>query len=154
MLQLTVNRKYPKSEYTIGEFYTNGVFYDMSLEDTDRGLTNSMTVQQILQKKVYGRTAIPKGTYRVKLTYSPKFANKPWAKKYKGLVPEILNVKGYSGVRIHPFNRASETYGCIATGKNTIKGQITEATASYLKLMDKYIWPAYQKNEDIFITIK
>lgn len=88
------------------------------------------------------------------MTYSSKFANRVWGKKYKGKVPQLINVKGYGGVRIHPLNTAKDTLGCIGVGKNTSKGMITNSTAYYYKLLDEYILPAIRKNEKVYITIK
>ena len=113
-----------------------------------------MSEWMIKLKKIYGETAIPTGTYEVKLTYSPKFAGRVWGKKYNGQVPEIMNVKGFSGVRIHPFNTASQSYGCISVGRNLEKGKVLQATNYYYKLMDDYLIPAFNKGEKVFITIR
>ena len=59
-------------------------------------------------EKVYGKTAIPEGTYEVKLTHSPRF---------KKILPEILNVPNFSGIRIHSLNKAEESEGCIGVGE-------------------------------------
>lgn len=153
-MELVVDRKYKKDTYTIGKLYVNGIEFSDTLEDKDRGLTSGMSFNEIKQKKVYGETAIPTGTYEVRMTYSPKFANRAYGKKYKGEVPEILNVVGYNGVRIHPFNTAQESLGCIAMGKNSIKGKVTNSTAYYYKLLDNYIVPATKRGEKITLTIK
>jgi hypothetical protein len=125
-----------------------------TLEDKDRGLTSDMSLAAIKLRKIFGKTAIPTGTYRVKLTYSAKFANKPWAKKYGGLVPEILDVKGFSGVRIHPGNDQYDTEGCPLVGENKEKGRVINSVAKYCELMDNYLMPAHKRNDEIWITIK
>ena len=111
-----------------------------------------MPIGKINQIKVYGRTAIPKGTYKVILSVSPKFKDRPWAKKYNGLVPEILNVKGFAGIRIHPGNRATDTDGCPLVGDNTAVGRLTNSTKRYYELMDKLV-PAWEKGEEITLEI-
>ena len=151
---LKVNRRWKKESYTIGELFVNGVRLCNTLEDKDRGLNSSMPVGIINQKKIYGLTAIPTGTYKVVLSYSPKFAKKAWAKKYGGLVPEILNVKGYSGVRIHIGQTDKDTLGCILVGENKEVGKVINSTKCYYELMDKYIMPAWSAKEEITITIK
>lgn len=153
-MQLTLERKWKKDAYTIGKLYVNGEFFSNTLEDKDRGLTSSMTLEEINKKKIYGQTAIPSGTYEVKMTYSNRFNSRVWGKKYGGKVPELLNVKGFGGVRIHPFNRASESLGCIAVGKNSITGAVTNSTQYYYKLLDNFIIPAIKKREKITLTIK
>ena len=153
-MEITVDRKWKKDTYTIGVCYINGVRFSETLEDKDRGLDNSMSESVIKSKKIYGQTAIPTGTYEIKMTYSPKFANRAWAKKYSGKVVEITNVKAYSGVRIHPFNTAAESLGCIAVGRNLVKGKVLQSTIYYQKLVDDYISPALKRGEKVIITIK
>lgn len=152
-MEILVIRKWKKSTYTIGKVYINGVAFSESMEDTDRGLTNLMSEQEIKNKKIYGQTAIPSGKYEIKLSYSPKFANRAWGKKYKGNVPEIKDVKGFSGVRIHPLNKPEDSLGCIGFGRNLKKGMIVNSTETYYKLMDNYILPAISRNERIELTI-
>lgn len=153
-MELLLDRKWKKDTYTIGIMYVNGVRFSETVEDKDRGLSDKMPLAEIKAKKVYGKTAIPTGTYEIMMTYSPKFASKAFGKKYGGKVPQMMNVKGYEGVRIHPFNTAEDSYGCVAVGKNSIKGQVTQSTAYYYKLMDNYIMPAVKKGEKITLTIK
>ncbi len=153
-LELTVKRIYNCDSYCIGRWYAGALYVCDSIEDTDRGMKDSWSIEKIRKTKVYGETAIPKGKYKVVLSVSPKFKNRVWAKKYDGLVPEITNVKGFSGIRIHPANFATELLGCIAPGVNSRKGQVTQSQATYYKLMDKYIMPAYKKGETIWITIQ
>lgn len=153
-MNIVIDRKWKKDTYTIGNLYINGVLFSNTLEDRDRGLTSAMTLEEISKKKVYGQTAIPTGTYEIKMTYSNKFATRVWGKMYKGYVPQLMNVKGYSGVRIHPMNTAADTYGCLGVGKNSAKGMITNSTAYYYKLIDDYINPALKKGEKVMITIK
>ena len=153
-MQLTLERKWKKDTYTIGKFFINGTFFSNTLEDKDRGLTSSMTLEEINKKKIYGQTAIPSGTYEVKLTYSNRFHSRVWGKKYNGKVPELLNVKGFGGVRIHPGNKAADTLGCILVGKNSAVSMVTNSQAYYFKLLDNYIVPAINKGEKILLTIK
>lgn len=153
-LQLTLTRKYRLSEYTIGRMQVGSVVTSDTLEDRDRGLTDTMSLTAIKLRKIFGKTAIPTGTYRVKLTYSPKFASRPWAKKYGGLVPEILNVKGFSGVRIHPGNDQYDTDGCPLVGENKVKGKVINSVATYCALMNEYLIPAHRRNDEIWITVK
>ena len=153
-MNIVIDRKWKKDTYTIGNLYINGVLFSNTLEDKDRGLTSSMTLEEISKKKIYGQTAIPIGTYEVKMTYSNRLHSRVYAKKYDGKLPELINVKGYEGVRIHPFNKAQETLGCLSVGKNNIKGAVTNATAYFYMLVDNYILPAIKRGEKITITIK
>lgn len=148
-----IERRWPKAGYTVGRLHVDGVLWCNTMEDTDRGLDQSMTVVAIKARKVRGQTAIPKGTYEVTLTVSPKFAKKPWGAKYGGLVPILLRVKGFDGIRIHPGTTAEDTSGCILPGLNTKVGQLTESVFSYFRLMDEVFMPAYRAGETVTLEI-
>lgn len=157
-MRFFLDRFYKGSEYTIGHLYRemNGqmILICDTIEDTDRGLKQKWSLTEILAKKKYGITAIPRGTYEIIPTVSPKFKYRVWGKKYNGIVPELKNVPGFAGIRIHPANKATELEGCIAPGKNSVKGQVTQSQSTYYKLMDDYIIPAWNKSEKIWITIQ
>ena len=153
-MRILVDRKWKTNDYTIGVMYINGTRFSDTLEDKDRGLKDTMTEDSIKQKKVYGKTAIPTGEYKIKMTYSPKFVNRVWGKKYSGKVIQIMNVKGFSGVRIHPGNIPEESLGCIFPGRNLEKGKVLQSTAYYYKLVDNYILPALKRNEEVVIQIR
>jgi len=153
-MKLTLDRKYKKQDYTIGHLYINGQYFCDTLEDKDRGLTQDMPIEEIESKKVYGETCIPAGLYEIKMTYSPKFHTRTWAKLTSGRVPQIMNVPCWSGVRIHPANEASELLGCIAPGKNTKKGMVTSSTHYYTILVIDFIYPALENKEKVYLEIK
>lgn len=154
-MELLVKRVARRDEYTIGRLYINGVKFSDTLEDCDRGLTQDMPLEEIKAKKVYGKTAIPTGTYEIDMnTISPKFQARSWAKPYGGKLPRLLNVPGYEGILIHPFNSAAESLGCIGVGKNSIKGMITDSSRTFMSLMSKYLLPAKVRGEKITISIE
>lgn len=125
---MTLRRIANKKDYCIGRLYINGVYFCDTLEDTDRGLDDTMTEEDIKEMKVYGETAIPTGIYTVLLTYSPK---------YKKVMPLINKVKGYSGIRIHSGNTAKDTEGCLLVGKNTKVGMVTDSRNTYNALFKR-----------------
>lgn len=150
-MELLLKRIAKKGEYTIGNLYVDGKWFSNTLEDTDRGLTSSMSNEQIAKVKVYGETAIPTGTYIIDMnTVSPKFQNRSWAQPYKGKVPRLQNVPGYEGVLIHPGNTSNDTSGCILVGKNTAKGKVTSSQATFKALMNILI----KQRDPIIITIE
>ena len=153
-MEISVSRKWKKDTYTIGQMFINGKYFSDTCEDKDRGLSDNMPEEQVKTKKIYGKTAIPTGTYEIKLTYSPKFATRVWGKRYGGRVPQIIEVKGFDGIRIHPFNTAEESLGCISCGRNLEKGKVLQATSYYYNLMDKYLIPTFNKGEKVTITIR
>ena len=154
-MEIVVERAWKKDTYTIGKLFIDGQRICETMEDKDRQLANDMPLAEINKKKVYGETAIPTGRYKIDMnTVSPKFKNRAWAKKYNGIVPRLLKVQGFEGVLIHPLNTAKDSYGCIGPGRNTVKGVVTNSTYWFNYIMDKYLIPARDRNEDIYITIK
>jgi len=153
-MRLKIDRAWKKTGYTIGRFFVNGDRFHESLEDEDRGLDSTWSEAQVKAAKIFGQTAIPAGTYKVILSVSPKYKDRDWAKEFDGLVPEIVGVTGYSGVRIHPANKASEIEGCIAVGENKVRGGVINSKKTYLELMRNYIWPAWRSGEEILIDIE
>ena len=153
-MRLTVERRYKCNGYTIGRLHIDGVRFCDTLEDADRGLDSSMSIQKLRRMKVYGETAIPTGTYHIDMnTVSPKFKNRPWAKKYGGIVPRLLAVPCYSGVLIHVGTDQNSTLGCIIVGENKVKGKVVNSAKTFEKLMDLLIF-AKEKKEEITIEIK
>lgn len=157
-MELKVKRIFTCNSYTIGKLYIDGEYFCDTIEDTDRGLTSDMTEEEIKEKKVYGETAIPLGTYNITMNVkSPKYSNfnkYKWAKPYDGYLPRLENVKGFEGILIHLGNSASSSSGCLLVGYNTIKGRLTSSTVAFQKLMDNYLWKAKENNEQITITIE
>ena len=123
---LTVKRTNFTEDSTIGELFIDGKFFCYTLEDKDRGLTDSMSLAEIKLRKIFGITCIPYGKYKVVLSMSPKFGK---------VLPEIQGVKGYSGIRIHTGNTAKDSLGCLLVGKKKAFNQIFESTAAMRELM-------------------
>ena len=136
-MKLVLERTFKGSAYTIGKLYVDGDYFCDTLEDVDRGLSSDMPLSEINEKKVYGKTAIPTGTYKVVMNVvSPKFKDRTWAKPWDGKLPRLENVPGYEGILIHVGNKAEDTLGCILVGQNKVKGQVINSTATFDKLMD------------------
>ena len=117
-MEVIIDRAWKREKYTVGKVIIDGERFCESMEDKDRGLTRDMSEKEIKRVKVYGETAIPIGVYTVKMTYSPK---------YKRNMPEVLDVPGFSGIRIHSGNTAKDSLGCILLGRNMKVGMITES---------------------------
>ena len=102
-----IKRMVFSNKSTIAELWVNGIFFCHMLEDKDRGLTQWMSLQEIAAIKVPKATAIPRGMYHCKMTMSPRFGK---------MMPEILNVPGFVGARMHAGNDADDTEGCPLFG--------------------------------------
>ena len=78
--------------------------------------------------KIYGKTAIPTGTYKIVMNVvSETFKNRSWAKPYGGKLPRLVNVPGYEGVLIHVGNTADDTSGCLLVGRNKLLERLLKA---------------------------
>ena len=154
-LELLVDRKYKKETYTIGNLYVDGEWFCNTLEDKDRGLKSSMSLEEINKIKVYAETAIPAGRYKVIMdVVSPKYNRVKWYKdNFGGRMPRLENVKGFSGVLIHPGTTAVDSAGCIIVGLNKKKGNVLESRATFTKLW-KILEEAYKSKKTIYLTIK
>nr|UWD66253.1 MAG: Protein of unknown function (DUF2778) [Bacteriophage sp.] len=135
-MELTLNRIFLGSSATIGELLINDKHLCDTLEDRVRPEG----------EKVYGKTAIPEGTYEVKLTHSPRF---------KKILPEILNVPNFSGIRIHTGNSSKDTEGCILVGtwdgeKEDWVGSSKIAFDELMTLLEE----ATNNKEKVTITVK
>lgn len=112
-----VERRFRGQDYTIGRLYIDGAYFCDTLEDVVRD-----------GKKIKGKTAIPAGKYTVVKTMSPRFGK---------VLPEIKDVPGFSGVRIHSGNTADDTDGCILLGLNKKKGQVINSRDAMAFFMDR-----------------
>lgn len=154
-MKIKVERIYTCTKYTIGRFYVNGKYICDTIEDADRGLSSTMTVEHIKSLKIYGKTAIPYGTYDITMNVkSPKFSVKPFYQRVcNGFVPRLIDVKGFEGVLIHTGNTADDSFGCILVGDNTERGKVTKSKDMFEKIMNEYLLPAKKRNEKITIQV-
>lgn len=144
-MEVLIDRAWKKDGYTISRLYVNGKLFGCNtLEDTDRGLSQDMQLEEIKNKKVYGQTAIPRGIYECVYTYSNRF---------KKMLPLLLNVKGFEGIRIHSGNSAKDTDGCILVGLNLKKGMVLNSREWTNKLVSK-MKEAWDKKEKVTIVIQ
>ena len=100
-IKLILQRDVMTHDFTLGRLIVNGATYGYTCEDTDRLLEENPGA------KIKGKTAIPRGLYRMMTSMSQRFGR---------LMPEVKGVPGYSGVRIHSGNTAADTEGCPLLG--------------------------------------
>lgn len=155
-MKLELKRTYKGDQYTIGHLYINGIFLCDTIEDVYRGTTDDMKFTKTGNsigywtdsegnkiEKVYGKTAIPTGTYKVEVTFSNKF---------KKDLPLLKDVKGFDGIRIHSGNTEEDSLGCIIVGENKVKGKVINSRIKFNALMEA-LAPAIKSGEEITITI-
>jgi hypothetical protein len=142
-MELELIRKTRSNNSTIGELSINGNFECYVLEDKDRGLKKDMTLSELVSKKIHGQTAIPEGRYEIAITFSNRF---------KKMLPLLLDVPAFAGIRIHAGNSAADTEGCLLPGKNKSADSVSSSRIAFTSLYDKL--KVAVEGEKVFITIK
>jgi hypothetical protein len=102
-IDIFLTREYFTDRCTIGLFDYED-YQCFSLEDVVREKPGI----PVAEWKIPGETAIPVGRYEVIRTMSNRF---------KKVLPILLDVEGYAGIRIHPGNTDEDTEGCILLGE-------------------------------------
>lgn len=154
-MEILLKRIAKKPQYTIGKLYINNVYVCDTIEDKDRGLTQSMSLSDIKKIKVAKETAIPSGKYSVTLNVkSPSFSKKQFYKDYcGGYVPRLLNVPGFDGILLHCGSTQNSSSGCIILGYNTVVGKVTNSDVAF-KAVYSNLKNASSIDEKITITIQ
>ena len=142
-MELELTRKVRTNNSTIGELSINDIFECFIIEDKDRGLRKDMTLSELINKKVHGNTAIPSGRYEVVISFSNRF---------KKMLPLLMDVPAYAGIRIHPGNTAADTEGCLLPGRNKGTDAVTSSRLAFTALSEKL--KAAASVEKIFMTVK
>ena len=131
MMELRLEREPSTDTLTFGKLYANDVYFCETLEDPVRA------------EKIPGKTAIPPGRYKIMLTYSPRF---------KRVLPLLLNVPNFIGVRIHIGNYATDTEGCILVGAERSGKMILRSRFAFNRLY-AMLQAAHKSSERIYITV-
>lgn len=135
-MKIEIRRDSFQSQRTLGRMTVDGEFYGYTLEDEDRKLEAGGT-------KVKGKTAIPKGEYKVTVSMSNRF---------KKRMPEVHNVPGFEGVRIHGGNTEADTEGCPLLGKRRTDIAIGDCAAINADLVRR-IDEALSRGETVVLTV-
>lgn len=138
-MKLELKRIAFRNTYTIGKLYINGKYFCDTLEDYNRDFNKDGDLNDKGEIKVFGETAIPYGTFKVIMNMSNRF---------KKIMPLLLDVPHFAGIRIHAGTKPEHSHGCILVGKNTIKGGLTESK-EYTKILYDYL----NKEKNITINI-
>lgn len=108
---------------TLSVWFTDGHFECFGLEDQIRERAG----QPVATWKVNGETAIPSGRYRVIVTESVRFRRR---------LPLLVDVPGFTGVRIHPGNSAGDSSGCLLPGYDKFETSVGRSRLAFEQLFD------------------
>lgn len=141
-MKLKIDRFYKGEDYTVGRLFIDGEYICNTLEDKVRDLST--------ESKVYSKTAIPEGTYRVVLNIkSPKYSQRKSYDWCGGYLPRLLNVPHFEGILIHAGNTAEDSAGCILVGENKEKGKLLNSMATLKRLYERL----REAKDNIILTI-
>lgn len=135
-MKLELKRDTFTEHSTTGILFVDAVRECFTLEDKDRHLEDGGIKQ-------YGRTAIPRGRYKVVLDWSPK---------YKRKMPHVLAVPGFNGIRIHSGNKHEDTEGCILVGRSRHKDWLRDSRLAFNALLKK-MTTAWDAGDEVWLTI-
>lgn len=136
---LEVRREPSAQGCTLGSLYVDDEFECFTLEDVIREVPE----EAVEKWKVAGGTAIPAGTYKVIINLSTRFAK---------LLPLLVDVPGFQGVRIHSGNVAADTEGCILVGSRREATAVLDSRLAFRGLFAK-IQSAVDRAEPVYIRI-
>lgn len=125
-MELKLKRIAYKKTYTIGRLFIDGAYFCDTLEDQNRDFNHDGDLKDQGEQKVQDQTCIPLGTYKIEINMSARF---------KRLMPQILDVPEFTGIRIHSGNTEENTSGCVLVGRNSVIGKLTESKKTFDSLM-------------------
>jgi hypothetical protein len=141
-MELRLYRKWYTTASTIGELSINGTYFCDVLEDVCRDIDRNGKLEGEKEQKVFGKTCIPAGKYQVIIDMSTRF---------KKLMPLLVDVPGFGGIRIHPGNTAVDTDGCLLVGHRSGADFVANSRDTYGRFFIRL--SAILKREKAFITI-
>ena len=139
-MKIAIKRVHLQPGYAVGEITVDGEKMGFTLEDEVR----EQPGQPVKSWKVSGKTAIPSGKYRVHISVSTRF---------RRLLPLLLEVPGFTGVRIHPGNSSVDTEGCILIGSTWGGGDWITGSRAAFDSVYKLIYAAWRRGEAITLEI-
>ena len=120
-MKIQVLRQIFDDECSIGTMSVDGEFECYTLEPMTRAPD---------AEKIFGKTAIPYGTYNVTITFSGHFQRD---------MPLVNDVPNFDEIRIHPGNVPSNTEGCCLVGEAQAKDSILQSVAAFEPLLAKIV---------------
>ena len=144
-MTLHLQRRPTRNDATLGDLFvvhSDGELVPVcvTLEDAVREVKG----HPVQDWKIPGHTAIPEGKYQVIVNMSARF---------RRILPLLLDVPGFSGIRIHAGNTIKDTEGCILPGMGSIGDSVVHSRDGYAKVWN-IINPAITSGQRVWLTVK
>lgn len=140
-MKISVLRHHLDDTFTLGKIFIDGQDIGVfTLEDKVREEAGI----PVDQWKIPSQTAIPMGIYKVIVDFSKHFQKQ---------LPHILDVPGFTGVRIHPGNTDLDTEGCILVGLESSGGDFIGKSREAFEIVFGKINAALAQNSEVEIEV-
>ena len=123
--------------FSLGRLIGPNVHFGYTCEDEDRKLEEG-------GEKIPGKTAIPRGYYRLTANVSRRFGR---------MMPLLVGVPQFEGVRIHGGNDAEDTEGCPLLGKVPTTTGVKSCKQATEQLL-AYILAAEKAGDQVWVEVK
>jgi hypothetical protein len=138
-MKLLLERDVKAPTFTLGRLHVNQIRQFYTCEDAVRQVAGV----PVEEWKIKGETAIPTGVYRIVVNHSNRFKKK---------LPQLLDVKGFEGIRIHSGNTKADTEGCILVGTHRTKEGVANSRFA-CEVLQNEIERAIARGEVVTIQI-
>ena len=133
-MKIVIKREIKGNTYTAGKMYVDDWYFADTLEPKN--------IDWSKEEKTLGKTAIPEGTYKLKMRFSTKF---------KCQMPFLQNVPHFEGIMLHVGNSVRDSRGCILVGTRTFPSVLTHSRDAVNRLI---LLIEEHKGESITVSVE
>ena len=140
MTDFILQRVQQDDDVTIGGLSIGGHHVCWVCEDAVREIPG----EPVETWKIKGETAIPTGRYKIERTFSNRF---------QMTTPQLMDVPGFTGIRIHAGNTAADTEGCLLPGMERRPNGVGSSQLAYREVL-KWLDAIEHQGADAWIEIR
>lgn len=140
MAEFVLNRVQLDPDVTIGDLSIAGRHICWVCEDAVREVPGA----PVASWKIKGATAIPYGRYRIKRTFSNRFQR---------TTPQLMDVPGFEGIRIHAGNDSGDTEGCPLPGLERRPKGVGLSLRAVIEI-EKWLDAIERNNDEAWVTVR
>lgn len=139
-MKLLLERDVFNPEFTLGKLHVLNIRQFYTCEDAMREVKG----KPVADWKIRAQTAIPVGNYKVIIN---------WSNRFKKHLPLLLDVPGFTGIRIHSGNHKDHTEGCILVGTGRTMDGVSNSRYA-MNILQKAIEEAIKRGENVTIEVR